>query len=148
MNNDVIKILEKIKNDIDYTDNGRVELYRNGKLILKAENESELDDLVNDKIENPNKNKKVIIVNYLLKKNTKNKNPFQLSVIFCKITPNLKVILEKDDKGKVITFSNEELIKYGFKKSYLKKIFDAIKNRKISLNPLSTESITTILELN
>jgi hypothetical protein len=104
MNNDVIKILEKIKNDIDYTGNGRVELYRNGKLILKAENESELDDLVNDKIENPNKNKKVIIVNYLVKKNTKNKNPFQLSVVFCKITPNLKVILEKMIKVKLLHF--------------------------------------------
>ena len=54
----------------------------------------------------------------------------------------------KDDKGKVSTFSNEELLKYGFKRSYLNKIFDAIKKRKISLNPLSTESISTILELN
>ena len=148
MNNDVIKILEKIKNDIDYTDHGRVELYRNSKLILKAESESELDDLVYDKIDNPNKNKKVIIVNYLIKKNNKNKNPFQLSVDICTITPTLKIIQGKDDDGKVITFSNEELIKYGFKKSYLKKIFDAIKKGKISLNPLSTESITTILELN
>ncbi len=147
MNTDVLKILEKIKKDIDYTDNGLVELYRNDKVILKAESESELDDLVYNKIDNPNKNKKVIIVKYLIKKNIKNKNPFQISVDICTVTSNLKIIQEKDDKGKVITFSNEELIKYGFKKSYLKKIFDAIKKRKISLNPLSTESITTILEL-
>ena len=65
-----------------------------------------------------------------------------------KIGSDYRVDLEiKAKHGKVIHWTTEEVLEFKFKRSYLSKIIKAIQTRKISLNPLSTESITNILNL-
>jgi hypothetical protein len=147
-----IKILDDIDKLIEYSNSGRVELYDTKyRLILSAKNETELDELVKTEVKPPKTYKKVYLFNYLIKKNIKNKNPFQLGLDIVYITPDLNVSIRDENKelsdGKVITWSYDELIKYGFKRSYLLKIIRAIDGRKISLSPLSTENITTIMNL-
>ena len=142
------KILYDIDKLIDFSNTGRVEIYNLKKeLIATGKSESETEDFLKENVKPPRTNKKLISVSYLIKRNTKNENPFQVAVDFFTITPKLEIIQEKEDKGKIITFSNEELLKYKFKRSYLSKIIKAIQKRKISLSPLSTESITNILNL-
>ena len=143
-----IKILDDIDKLIEYSNNGRVELYDTKKrLILSAKTETEINELVKTEVKAPKTDKIVYLVHYLIKKNMKNKNPFQLAMDRCIIQPDLNLVGDKGFSGKVITWSYDELIKYGFKRSYLLKIIRAVDGRKISLNPLSTENITTIMNL-
>lgn len=145
---EILKILDDIDKLIEYSNNGRVELYDTKyRLILSAKDETELDELVKTEVKPPKTDKIVYQVNYLIKKNIKNKNPFQLAMDRCIIKPDLDFVGDKGFSGKVITWSYDELIEYGFKRSYLLKIIRAVDGRKISLNPLSTENITTIMNL-
>ena len=147
---EIQKKLKEIMDLVDYENDGRVEIYNLKKeLIATGKSNSEIEDYLKENVKPPKTNKQLIYVDYLIKRKwSKNHNkPFSVAVDFVTITPKLEIIQTKEDRGKVIHWTTEDLLKYGFKRSYLSKIIKAIQQRKISLNPLSTESISTILNL-
>jgi hypothetical protein len=147
---EIQKKLKEIMDLVDYDNDGRVEIYNLKKeLIATGKSNSEIEDYLKENVKPPKTNKQLIYVDYLIKRKwSKNHNkPFSVAVDFVTITPKLEIIQTKEDRGKVIHWTTEDLLKYGFKRSYLSKIIKAIQQRKISLNPLSTESISTILNL-
>jgi hypothetical protein len=147
---EIQKKLKEIMDLVDYENDGRVEIYNLKKeLIATGKTISEVEDYLKENVKPPKTNKQVIYVKYGIKRkwSKHNNKPFLVSVDFITITPKLEIIQTKEDKGKVIHWTTEDLLKYGFKRSYLSKIIKAIQQRKISLNPLSTESISTILNL-
>jgi 5-hydroxyisourate hydrolase-like protein (transthyretin family) len=147
---EIQKKLKEIMDLVDYENDGRVEIYNLKKeLIATGKSKSEIEDYLEENVKPPKTNKQLIYVNYRIKRKwSKNNNkPFLVSVVFFTITPKLEMTLAKGDNGKVIHWTTEDLLKYGFKRSYLSKIIKAIQKGKISLSPLSTESISTILNL-
>ena len=147
---EIQKKLKEIMDLVDYENDGRVEIYNLKKeLIATGKTIIEVEDYLKENVKPPKTNKQLIYVDYNIKRKwSKNHNkPFSVAVDIVTITPKLEIIQTKEDKGKVIHWTTEELLKYGFKRSYLSKIIKAIQTRKISLNPLSTESITNILNL-
>ena len=138
-------ILYNIDRLINYSDDGRVEIYNLKKeLIATGKSQEEVKDYLKENVRPPKTTKEVIMVSYNLKKRWSNNKPFLVSVIILKISPDLEI---KAKHGKVIHWTTEEVLEFKFKRSYLSKIIKAIQTRKISLNPLSTESITNILNL-
>jgi hypothetical protein len=138
-------ILYNIDRLINYSDDGRVEIYNLKKeLIATGKSQEEVKDYLKENVRPPKTTKEVIMVSYNLKKRWSNNKPFLVSVIILKISPDLEI---KAKHGKVIHWTTEEVLEFKFKRSYLSKIIKAIQTRKISLGPLSTESITNILNL-
>jgi len=140
-------ILYDIDRLIDFSNSGRVEIYNLKKeLIATGKSEEEVEDYLKENVRPPKTTKEIIMVNYNLKKrwSKDNNKPFLISVMILTLNPDLEI---KPKHGKVIHWTEEEVLKYKFKRSYLSKIIKAIQTRKISLSPLSTESITNILNL-
>ena len=103
-----------------------------------------LDQLVKENVNPPKSNKKVFLIR--IKSNLT--NPKSKLVISCSqqtITPKLSIVAEKGDYFITVKYSQEELEKYGFKLSHIKKIIKALETRKVSLEK-SFISISEILE--
>ena len=143
IHDEAMEILEKIRKKIDYKNQKAVELYKNGRLLLKADNLTELRKLIEEKIETPKRDIQVWVVSYGI--NPKNKNPFAFSVVEYHIdSEDLNLYSSRDDLGKVIFYTKEELIKYSFKNEHIKKLIKALKNNKINMNPFQEDTFETL----
>ncbi len=89
-------------------------------------------------------NKEIKAFNIRIKIN-KNKKDNILSINCSQLTINkkLKLVSEDDDVFQTFTYSQDELIKYGFKLSHLKSMMKAVKNHLVSYEK-SSISITEL----
>jgi len=116
-------------------------IYNNNKSILIANNMKDLKNNIKKYINPPNKNKKVYIINFSY--NMK-KYPLSINCVQFTITPKLSLVMEEDDIGQTVNYSEEELQKFGFKQIHIRKIIKAIKYDLISYEK-SHVSITDVL---
>ena len=144
MSKDYKEVLEKIRDYVDYKDQA-IEVFRNNRLLFKLDRYSKLEDYIKNNIEKPTKDRKIWIVTYVI--DNTNKNPFYYGVQQMTITPELELVRKSDDKGKVITYTPEDIINYGFKRSHLAKVFKAIRERKISIGVLDTQNYGKLLKI-
>ena len=133
----VLLKLEKINNIIDPN---KYHLFRNNKIILSSKSLKSLKEDLKT-FENPTKNIKVFLVSINIK--PKYKYPLIINCTQQTITTKLALLTSEDDMSVSITYTNDELLKYGFKLSHIKKIMNSIKKDLIDYSDL-TESITNI----
>ena len=118
-------------------------MFKNNKSVLTAKTLTKLQKEVKERIKPPSKDVKVFIMNF-------NFSPDDDDYVFriiCgqyTITPKLGMVMKEDDHAQTIRYNNDEFKKYGFKKSHISKIINAMKNDLISYESLGV-SITDIL---
>lgn len=107
--------------------------YKNKHLKqLSASTPLKVKTLIKENVNPPKTNKKVFTIR--IKSNpTDSKSRLMITCIQQTITPNLSLTIEKSDHMITVKYSEEELEKYGFKLAHIKKIIDALKNHKVSL---------------
>ena len=139
------KILGKIKNEFEL---GYQYLYNKNKQILIGQNLIDLKNSLKTNVKSPSKNINVSIIDFgILEKNYNTKNP--VLIINCTpaiITPSLNLKIMDNEYGLTFTFTTDELLEFGYKKSYLNKMINSIKNKMIKSNTMEV-SITKLLEL-
>lgn len=132
--------MDKINKLIDIN---KYYIFYKNKIILTADNLKELKKSVKENIEIPSKNLKVYILDFSIKSNYK--NVFSIICSQYTITPKLALVMKDDDMSQTINYTQNELDKYGFNKSHLTKIINAIKKNLISYEK-SSVSISDILD--
>ncbi len=118
-------------------------LYRNNKVILAAPSFRKLKEDIK-RFENPSKDLKVYSVDFSL--DTKYKYPLIINCTETTLTPKLNLVVKMEDMTLSITYTKDELIKYGFKKSHITNIIKAIKYNLLSYDKLSIP-ITDLLKV-
>jgi len=128
------KLNKRIKSIYEVIDPNLTHLFINNKLIISGKTTKDIKEQLN-KFDNPNKDISVFIVR--IKINPKNNNVLLIDCTQQTLTTKLKLIAGDYDMFQNFTYSQEELIKYGFKLSHLKSMMKAIKNVLISFNKSS-----------
>ena len=134
------KIFDKIKNLIDVKQD---HLFINNKIIVSAKSLKGLKEALKKEFDNPEKNIKCFIVR--LKINVDYKYPLTINCSQYTITPQLSLVYKDDDVFQTFTYSEKELINYGFKLSHIKKIIKALKKDLVSFEK-SSVTITSIFK--
>ncbi len=138
------KRIDKINETIDVD---KTYLYRNNKVILIAQSFKKIKEDIKQ-FENPSKDLKVYSVDFSLDKNPKgSKYPLIINCTQTTLTPKLNLVVKMEDMTLSVSYTKEELIKYGFKKSHINMIIKAIKYNLLSYDKLSV-SITNLLKAN
>jgi hypothetical protein len=117
-------------------------IYHKNKLILSEKTPEKIDNAVEEKVKNPSKNIQVFLIRARFNNNSN--HPFIISVIMTNITPEsrLEHIL---GYMKTFVYTKDDLEKYGFDKSDLIKIMNAVKNRTVSFRKI-TSPISEVYE--
>ena len=136
------KIIHKIESILEPSIN---HMFIANELILSKKTMKDIKSSIKNEYESPKKNIKGFIIR--LKIDKKNKKPLIINCTQVTITSKLFIDSLDDDIFQIFTYTYDELIKYGFSLSHIKKIIKAIKNNKISFDK-SSISITDILENN
>lgn len=92
-----------------------------------------LNELIKENINPPKTNKKVFLIRIKLNP----KDPKSKLIISCSqqtITTKLSLVVEKGDYFITVKYSEEDLKKYGFELSHIKKIIKALKLHTVSLD--------------
>ena len=130
---------------IDQTyDMSNYHLFKNNKSILEASTITNLKKSIKENIEPPKSDTKVFVISFSI--DTKYKFPL---IIVCgqyTLTNKLALVMKDDDIAQTITWTKDELKKFGFKKSHINKIIKAIKFDLVSYKE-SHDSITHVLEV-
>lgn len=134
------KIFEKIKTIIDVK---QYHLFINNKIIVSAKTLKSLKEALKKEFDNPEKDIKCFIVR--LKINLDYKYPLTINCSQYTISPKLSLNCDEDDVSQTFTYSEKELINYGFKLSHIKKIIKALKKDLVSFEK-SSISITNIFK--
>jgi len=128
------KLNKRIKSIYNEIDPNLTHLFINNKLIISGKNIKDIKEQL-QKFENPSKDISVFIIR--IKLNPKNNNVLLIDCTQQTLTTKLKLIAGEYDLFQNFTYSQEELIKYGFKLSHLKSMMKAIKNVLISFDKSS-----------
>ncbi len=132
--------LEKINNIIDVN---KYHLFRNNKNILSANTFKMLKDELKQ-FEEPSKNLKVYLIQFNI--DPKYKYPLMINCTQNTLTPKLNLVINDEDMTTSVTYTPDELLKYGFKKNHLTKIMKAMKDDLISYRKPNV-SISSIVKL-
>jgi hypothetical protein len=119
-------------------------MFKNNKSVLTAKTLTKLQKEVKERIKPPSKDVKVFVMDFALSEEDDDKFPFRIICGQYTITPKLGMVMKEDDHAQTIRYNNDEFKKYGFKKSHISKIINAMKNDLISYENLGV-SITDIL---
>jgi hypothetical protein len=122
-------------------------IYHKNKVIVDGKNMVELQKNIKQSIKNPSKDIKVFIVSFGYNKNSK--TPFRINCVQYTITPKLNLVSSERDFGQSITYTKEELEKYGFNNKYLFKIIKGIKEGNIPIGKMGisiSEVIKTVAD--
>ena len=128
------KLNKRIKSIYEVIDPNLTHLFINYKLIISGKTIKDIKEQLL-KFDNPSKNISVFIVR--IKLSPKNNNVLFIDCTQQTLTTNLKLVAKEYDMFQNFTYSQEELIKYGFKMSHLKSMMKAIKNDLISFEKSS-----------
>ncbi len=128
------KLNKRIKSIYEVIDPSLDHLFINNKLIISGKTTKDIKEQL-QKFENPSKDISVFVIR--IKLNPKNKTILGINCTQQTLTTKLKLIAGDDDMFQSFTYSQEELIKYGFKLSHLKSMMKAIKNDLISFEKSS-----------
>jgi hypothetical protein len=123
---DIDKILNSINKDIDTK---KINLFVGGDMVSSQSSMKKIDEDIKDNYDKPKKDIKGYIFKFKL--DNKDDSPLIIECLEVVITPKLNI--EKKDNIFTFSFSKDELLKYGWKKEYINKIIDAIKNKTVSL---------------
>ena len=137
------KIFEKINKLINVKE---YHLFLNNKEILSAKSLKSLKEKLKENFENPDKEIKGFIIKIgLPKEETK---PLTINCSQYTITTNLSIVSRsrEGDITQTFTYTNEELVKYGFKMSHIKKMIKVIKKDLLSFDG-SRISISTVFNI-
>ena len=134
------KIFDKIKNLIDIN---QYHLFIKNKIVLSSVSLKELKNKLKDEYNNPPTDIKCFIVSFGLKSNYK--FPLTINCSQYTITTKLILVMKDDDISQTFTYSENELTKYSFKLSHIKKIIRAIEKDLISFESNSVP-ITDIIK--
>ena len=130
---------------IDQTyDMNNYHLFKNNKSILEATTITNLKKAIKENIQAPKSDTKVFVISFSI--DPKYKFPLIISCGQYTLTNKLSLVMKDDDTAQTITWTKDELKKYGFKKSHISKIIKAIKFDLVSYKE-SYDSITHILEV-
>lgn len=123
---DLDKIIEKINKKIAIK---QYHLLRNYKIVASGKNISELEKNL-ENFESPKKELKVFIIRINIDK--KYKYPIIVECSQETIDEDLVPYFKDDDVSQNFTYSNDELIKYGFKLNHITKMIKSVKHHTIS----------------
>ncbi len=135
------KIIERINSIYDIIDPSLDHLFVKNKLVISAKTEKEMDNKLLE-FDKPNKEIKAFNIRIKINKNKKD-NILSINCSQLTINKKLKLVSEDDDVFQTFTYSQDELIKYGFKLSHLKSMMKAVKNHLVSYEK-SSISITEL----
>jgi hypothetical protein len=136
------KLNKKLNEAKDILDPTKVHLFVANELIASVKTLKLLKGYVKENYDEPKKNIKGYIIRFNIDK--KNKILLHIELTQVTITPKLFIGPKDDDAFQTFTYTKEELIKYGFKLSQIKKMIKAIKNNTISFEK-SSISITELI---
>jgi hypothetical protein len=117
-------------------------LFKN-KPILQGMTLNDVKKEIKKNIDSPKKDKTIFLISF-----GKSKNKEKMFFVHCEestITTDLGLITSARHKGKMITYSRDELKKRKFKVSDIVKIIKAVKNSTISMSTPKS-SITDVLK--
>ena len=130
---------------IDQTyDMSNYHLFKNNKSILEASTITNLKKAIKENIEPPKSDTKVFVISFSI--DPKYKFPL---IIVCgqyTLTDKLTLVMKDDDTSITITYTKDELKKYGFKSNHINKIIKAIKLDLVSYEDFR-DSITHVLDV-
>lgn len=121
--------MNKININIDLD---KYHLFYKKKHIIEAKNLKELKKLVKTNITNPQKEKKVFVIYFIIDEDSKKKYPIKISCSQYTISKNSVLIMKPEDSSQTILWNKQNFLDLGLKISYINKIFDAFKNNSIS----------------
>lgn len=125
--------MNKINIDVD-VDLDKYHLFYKKKHIIEAKNLKELKKLVKTNIKNPQKEKKVFVIYFII--DEESKYPIKISCSQYTISKNSVLIMKPEDSSQTILWNKQNLLDLGLKTSHINKIFDAFKNDSISFADL------------
>ena len=134
------EIFEKIKKIIDIK---QYHIFINNKIIISDKSLKSLKEKIKEDFDNPEKEIKCFIVSLSIKPDYK--YPLTINCSQYTITQKLSLVCKDDDVSQTFTYSEKELINFGFKLDHIKKIMKALKKDLISLEK-SSVSITNIFK--
>ncbi len=118
-------------------------IFVGNELVASEKTMKDIKQNIKKNFEEPKQNLKGYIIR--LKIDANNKNPLIISCTQVTITKKLFVDALDDDAFQTFTYTQDELIKNGFKMSHIKKMMKSIKNNLISFEK-SSVSITELLK--
>lgn len=140
---DKVKVNKKLDKINELIDTKMLHLFRKQKLILSTKTLKELNTKLNS-LEQPKKEIKVHLIRLKIDKN--DKYPLIISCTQNTLTPEYELYINDNDASQTITYTDEELLKYGFKIGHIQRIIKSIKDQLISFKK-DTVSITNVLKL-
>lgn len=138
--NKLNEIFDKIKNIIDLKQDY---IFINNKIIVTAKTMKGLKEKIKNEFDPPEKDIKCFIVG--LKINPNYKYPLTINCSQFTITPKLSLVYKDDDTSQTFTYSEKELLDYGFSMDHLKSIMKALKKELVSFEK-SAVTITSVFK--
>lgn len=125
-------ILDKKINTIkDVLTPSQTHLFVGGDLVASGKNPKEIKDYVKKNYNAPSKDMKGYFIRFKINKNDTD-NLINITCSQITITPKLFIKPEDDDGFQTFIYTKNNLLKYGFKMSHIKKIIKAIKTESVS----------------
>jgi len=136
------KLDKKIKDIESKLEPNQQHLFIDNKLVTSQKTIKAIKEEIKKEYDNPEENIHGFIIN--LKINKTDKNLLTITCTQVTITTKLFVGSLDDDAYQIFTYSNDELLKFGFKISHIKQIMKAVRKNTVSLEKNSV-SITEVL---
>ena len=142
---DILKILCKIENMVN---TNMYDIYVDNKIVVSAKSMLSLKKKIKEDFYNPTKDIECNIMRYSLDPNYK--YPLYISYTAYRITPKLQ-LFPSDNNEKFgmysVSYTKEELLKYGFELEHIQKILYVCNNDLIKFKLIGATPITKVLKL-
>jgi hypothetical protein len=124
------KLNKKIDAIKDILSPSQSHLFVGGDLAASGKNPKEVKEYVKNTYNPPSKNIKSYLITLKINKNSN--EPLIINCNEMTITPKLIIKSTDDDGFQTFIYTKNDLLKYGFKMSHIKKIIKAIKTESVS----------------
>ena len=124
------KIDKKLDKINDILEPSKSHLFVGGDLVASGKNPKEVKDYIKKTYNAPSKDIKSFMIT--LKINKTSNEPLIINCVEMTITPKLIIKSTEDDGFQTFVYTVNDLKKYGFKMSHIKKIIKAIKTESVS----------------